>query len=381
MSPSQRLSANERIIVACIVVGGFTLVVLGSAGQEYLYGTMRSGSEKSFWLAVRWPSFFWYGWALLTPLVFAVAKRYRLDGTRTAWKLAMLTLSAIAIVLLHIAFQATVMSLPVYQGLHPDFADAVSFHFYSSISTNLITFGLIVGAWYAGTYYHTLRTREVQQVNLESELARAELQALKMQIQPHFLFNALNGISELMYRDVPAAERMLANLGGLLRTSIDRARDQLVTLEEEMAFVQHYLEIERIRFPDRLQVCVDVDEAVREAFVPSLILQPFAENAVNHGVAALSRPVNVRIRATETDGQLRLEVTDDGPGSPWLPTSEPIDGARGSPTPEVGIGISNVRRRLEHLFGDDHSLRFSNTGEGFTVIVEIPLLLDPVGPA
>jgi LytS/YehU family sensor histidine kinase len=205
--------------------------------------------------------------------------------------------------------------------------------------------------------------RDIQHANLESQLTRAELQALKMQIHPHFLFNTLNGISELMHRDVDAAERMLSHLSDLLRTTIDRSGDRFVRLEDELAFVEHYLEIEQTRFADRLRVQMEVDPGVRDALVPSFVLQPFVENAVKHGAARRSRPVTVTIGALRMDGRLRMSVTDDGPGLPSAPVP--------------GLGISNVSRRLECLFGDDFELRLGEGGPGFAVTIDIPLLSEP----
>lgn len=338
-------------------------MVLVSGGQDYLYDTMRSGNDVSFWRLVRWPGFFWYLWALLTPIVFFAAHRYRLDGGFAWGRLAKLGLACCAVVLAHIVLQVAAMELPFYQHLHPDLADAVSFHFFSSIHTNVITVILLVGAWYAGTHYHSLRRREVQQASLESQLTRAELEALKMQIQPHFLFNTLNGISELMHRDVPSAERMLSHLSHLLRTSIYRSGDPFVPLEDEVAFVQHYLEIEQVRFEDRLDVRFEIDDAARDALVPSMILQPFAENAVKHGAAPLSRPVVVRIRAIAEGDRLVLEVADDGAG---LSSTNGVE----------GVGIENVRRRLDYLFGADYELWLGAERQGFTVRLSLPLRMN-----
>ncbi len=371
---AERQSARHRLLLAGLVVGGFTLVILGSASQEFLYYMMRSGEGTSFWQAIRWPALYWYLWALLTPLVFALAKRYPLGGERIGRNLGLLMIGCVGVFTLHVALQVAAMELPFYDHIHDDLADAVSSHFYSSVQTNLITFWLIVGGWYAGTYYHSARMKEVQNMDLEAQLTRAELQSLKMQIHPHFLFNTLHGISELMHRDVAAAERTISDLSDLLRTSIDHSGDQFVRLEDEMAFVRKYVAIEQTRFEDRLQIRVEVDDEIRGALVPSFVLQPFVENAVKHGVATHSRPVLVSIAAVLRDGRLRLEIVDDGPG-PAAPAAS-------------GVGIDNVTRRLEHLFGDDYALwtgdlsaesgdgRLDSPARGFRVTLDLPLLLN-----
>lgn len=367
-----RASIPTRVLLAGLVVGGFTLVILGSASQDFLYYAMHSGETKTFWPSVRWPAFYWYLWALLTPVVFALARRYPLGGKRSMRHLGVLVVGCIGVFALHVALQVAAMALPFYNHLHEDLADAVSFHLFSSIQTNLITFWLIVGAWYAGNYYHSSRMQEIQNVDLEAQLARAELRSLKMQIHPHFLFNTLHGISELMHRDVAAAERTISDLSELLRTSIDHSSDQFVRLEDEMAFVKKYVDIEQIRFADRLEVRVDVADDVRGALIPSFVLQPFVENAIKHGVATHSRQAHVSIAATLHDGRLRLEVVDDGPGA-----ASPI---------VRGIGIDNVARRLDHLFGKDYELRIAadsardgrleNAVGGFRITLDLPLLPD-----
>ncbi|MGH9752672.1 MAG: histidine kinase [Blastocatellia bacterium] len=180
--------------------------------------------------------------------------------------------------------------------------------------TGLITYAVIVVIFYAFDYYRKFRERELRAAQLEGRLAQAELQNLKTQLQPHFLFNTLHAISVLMQENVPAANRMLVRLSELLRMTLDTAGAQQVTLKQEMEFAQRYLEIEQTRFQDRLSVKTVVDPATLDARVPSLLLQPLVENAVRHGIARRAGAGLLEIRAQREEDVLRLQVRDNGPG-------------------------------------------------------------------
>ena len=215
-------------------------------------------------------------------------------------------------------------------------------------------------AWHermATSYYRESRDRE----QLETKLAQAQLQSLRLQLNPHFLFNTLNGIISLIGVDALAAERMVAGLSELLRLSLRNAGEQEVPLERELEVLRHYLEIQRIRFEDRLTVDLDVDPTAMRALVPNLLLQPLVENAIRHGIAPRAAPGRVLIRAHRGNGILRLVVADDGIGP------------RGGVPLVEGTGLGNTRERLRHLYGPRH--RYSaGAGEhgGFVVEVEVP---------
>jgi LytS/YehU family sensor histidine kinase len=185
-----------------------------------------------------------------------------------------------------------------------------TFHF------GVFTYWVLAGACLGLDVYRRYREREVIASALEAQLARAQLSALRAQLHPHFLFNALNTISALIPRDPSAADRMIERLGELLRQSLEAEGAAEVPLEEELRFLDGYLEIERARFRDRLAVTTRVDRGTMRARVPSLILQPLVENAIRHGVAPRAAPGSVEIRAEHEDGVLRLVVKDDGPGEP-----------------------------------------------------------------
>ena len=224
----------------------------------------------------------------------------------------------------------------------------------------LLPYFAIVAVIHALSYYNKYRARQLKTTRLEAQLALAHLEVLKMQLQPHFLFNTLNAISALMHRDVEAADRMISLLSDLLRFSLEKDNRHQVSLQAELEFLNRYLAIEKIRFRDRLMIDEDVEAPCMMAQVPRLILQPLVENSIKHGIAMRSAAGRISIRARRQGGRLDLQVTDDGPGLPDTSIRE-------------GVGIANTRARLEQIYGDDHhfELRNGHTG-GVQVHLEIP---------
>jgi LytS/YehU family sensor histidine kinase len=228
---------------------------------------------------------------------------------------------------------------------------------------NLLTYWAILGIGYGRQYYRKYRDREIEAAQLEAQLTQAQLQALKMQLHPHFLFNTFNTISSLMHRNVDDADRVLARLGDLLRYSLHNVGVQEVALREELEFLQRYLEIEQTRFEDRLRVRISVDPDALDCKVPNLILQPLVENAVRYAVATQSSGASVEIAAHLVDGKLRMSVADDGPGLP----------ADFNATVDEGIGLRTSRERLQQLYGDRHDFVLRNKSpRGLEVSVTIP---------
>lgn len=240
---------------------------------------------------------------------------------------------------------------------------------------NLLTYWAVVGVSHAFYYYNRYRDREVAASRLEAQLAGARLELLRAQLHPHFLFNTLHAISELMHEDVERADLMLTHLSELLRLALENAGAHEVPLREELDFLHRYLEIQQMRFQDRLSVRVEAEPEALDACVPYLILQPLVENAIRHGVATREAPGRVEVRATRRapgpedpafpNGAahvLRLEVRDDGPGLP----------AGGAGLRE-GLGLTNTRVRLRELYGPAQRCEITNIpGGGLCVSLEIP---------
>jgi LytS/YehU family sensor histidine kinase len=207
-------------------------------------------------------------------------------------------------------------------------------------------------------YFNAYRERELTAAQLEARLAEARLQSLNAQLHPHFLFNTLNGITAFMEKDPKTARLMTAHLGDLLRFSLEHENKQEITLAEDLALLQHYLEIQRIRFADRLTVQMDIAPATLPGLVPSLLLQPLVENAIRHGITPRASSGCIKIRSAQENGMLRLQVRDNGLGlaEGWKP----------------GIGLTNTRERLVQLYNHDHSFTINNTADG-GVVVDIAL--------
>ena len=220
---------------------------------------------------------------------------------------------------------------------------------------------VIVSFVHALTFYRRSEARERQAAELEARLADAKLQALRMQLHPHFLFNTLNAISTLVHKDPRAADEMIANLSELLRATLDTA-EQEIPLRQELAFLDRYLEIQKVRFGERLRVDKQIDAATLDARVPALVLQPLVENALKHGIEPNPGPGIVGIRAARRNDTLQLTVRDNGAG---------MNG--GANSSGGGIGLANTRTRLQELYGQRASLVLHSLAEGGCAVdLEIP---------
>jgi len=224
---------------------------------------------------------------------------------------------------------------------------------------DLFRYGAVVAIEHVIRYAREAREREVAASQLRAELAETRLEVLKRQLHPHFLFNTLNSISMLMFENVQLANRMLLRLSELLRAGLTENSPHEVSLEHELAFLERYLDIERMRFGDRLTIDMNVDPATLGARVPNLILQPIVENAIRYGVAAVDRPAKVAIHAEKQGSELRLHVRDDGPGLPR--------------NARRGVGLSNTEARLRQLYGADQKLELTSPNDGGVLVsIAIP---------
>lgn len=214
-------------------------------------------------------------------------------------------------------------------------------------------------------YYRRYRERELRAAHLEAQLAKVHLQTLKSQLQPHFLFNTMHSISALMFTDVHAADRMMSRLSELLRLSLETTGAQIVTLNRELEIVNCYLDIEKIRFEERMNIIFEVAPEALDAEVPHLLLQPLVDNAVKHGISKLPAGGEIRITVKTNGDELQLEVKDNGPGI-----------RQSGPGPANGLGLRNTRERLESLYGKQQSLEMVCPLEGGVAIrVCIPFRL------
>jgi two-component system LytT family sensor kinase len=318
---------------------------------------------------------YWNLWTCLTPIVLWLGKRFPLEHSLWKRNLPLHLLSFIGIMCVH-SLGAAWLFLKLRPFGPPErvvpFLTQWKGRLLGNSSFAIIIYGGILGAGYAVDYYRKYRERELQASQLEAQLVQAQLQSLRMQLQPHFLFNTLNGIAGLVRnQENKAAVDMISGLSQLLRHALANSDRQEVTLREELDFLELYLDIEQMRFSDRLSVEIKIDPATLEALVPNLILQPLAENAIRHGIARRVSSGTVRISARIQHGLLEINITDDGPG---LKAEADPEGS--------GIGLRNTRDRLERLYGEEYKFDVRNREpRGVEVTLSIPLRFATEQPA
>lgn len=324
---------------------------------------LQLGRESVLWQWLLDYTLGWYVWAALTPLIVWLGRRIRIERSDWAKPLALHFALALVLSLFQISL-AVFFSILVYS--EPITWEYVTGQIVPTIFARLLSqmtvYFVIVGISYAIDYQRQSGERALRATRLEGELSKARLDALKQQLQPHFLFNTLNSISVLMQKgEITLANRVLNDLSDLLRQVLHQEEIQLVTLGEELEFVRRYAAIEQVRYGDRLHVSFAVPEELLQQPVPTFILQLLVENAIRHGVAKKANAGQVRVTASQSGSRLRLSVVDDGVGLEGGSFNE-------------GVGISNARDRLKHLYGDNHSFSISNNeGSGVTALLELPM--------
>lgn len=310
-------------------------------------------------------------WAVLTPGIFWLSRRFRLEGG--TWYRHLLLHLAVA---LAVGFAFDLLGFLTFRAWVLPGAE-IPFSFTGRLLSlffldELIIYLVVLAAGFARDYFLQYREHleetvqlRTQAAELHAQLAEARLQTLRMQINPHFLFNTLHTISTYLERDPRGVRRMIARLSELLRYTLEKTEAKEVPLRQELGFLDGYLEIQAIRFRDSLSVHHDIDAAVLDALVPNLILQPIVENAVKHGVGHLEGEGRIALRAWREGERLHLSVQDNGPG--LAPPS-----GDGAVVPPPGIGLRNTRERLESLYGDEQSLDLA-AAEGGGVVAHLSL--------
>ncbi|HVU18861.1 MAG TPA: histidine kinase [Candidatus Didemnitutus sp.] len=352
---------SRRLVRVLVVAGFWTLVGLAFASQFYLSSNLL-GRPVTWGQAISYSLEDWYAYALLSWPVLVLARRFPPE-TATPWRTAGIHLGAA--MAFSFAFVVLRSAVGVVHNAYIDepssFADVFRPLFVKTFPFNLLVYGVIITVSHAFDYYRKYLERSLQTLELEKHLTEARLQALLRQLKPHFLFNTLNGIASLMHSDVNAADRMLVRLSELLRHTMAQSGAPRTPLRDEFAFLEKYLEIERIRFRDRLGVKVEADPQTLDALVPSLILQPLVENAIRHGIEPHARPGRIILRSAREGDNLLLAVIDNGGGMP--------DGG----FTREGIGLANTRARLAELYGARHRFDLANeAGGGLSIRVMIP---------
>ncbi len=335
-----------------LIAGASVIPATLSAFTSYLNSRFSRGSVD--WGAVIFAGAMWLFFGALTPIIYILAQRYPLTHEAIVRTISAHLTGALV---LCVGWASLGVTLALLLNRRPP-QEPLPRYYISWILTNLpwsvFLYFTVLGCIYAFTYYREAREREAQQSRLAAQLAEARLGALRMQLNPHFLFNSLNAITVLV-RDQHTrdASRMLELLSGVLRQVLQSEKRQQVTLDEELRFIEKYLAIEQVRFSDRLQVRSSIDPNVRDALVPEFILQPLVENAIRHGVAKRSEAGLIEITGHESNGELILSVRDNGPG--YVAASD------------AGVGLVNTRARLETLFGEAGRLEVLSAEGGGTI--------------
>jgi two-component system, LytTR family, sensor kinase len=337
-------------------------VAVAVSAQTYL--SMRDHGHD-FRRIIAWQLCCWLLWAVFAPVLlrrgaaFSEAGRY--------WRaLVGLAVAVPVLIVAHmiIASQLTVVFQPYVPRTTYTFTEALEGHFISLLAIDVLVCGILAAVGYAAAQARRAQALALRESRLETELAHAHLDSLRMEIRPHFLFNTLNSISALIrLKQNDQALKMLVSLGELLRTSIDQAPRQLVALHEELEFVGRYVELQHARFADRVRVRHRFEINCMDVAVPSFLLQPLVENAFRHGAARSSAPCDIEIGARREGEELHVWVADDGAG---LPDGFDVNA-------HAGTGLRNVRSRLAHLYGGAPTLTIgAREPQGTRVDIRLP---------
>jgi two-component system, LytTR family, sensor kinase len=341
---------------------GWTVFALIFTGQNYM--------RQAWWNdTINWKEplvgeLIWaHSWNAVTPLILQLLNRFPLQRKRLSRSIGIHVFAAPFFFVTSSAI--TVIGYGLILGSYPgakSFFDSFRITVIGGFAIGLLIYWLIISISQAINYYRGYRDRELLASNLETRLVEAQLDALRMQLHPHFLFNTLNSISVLMRKDVEAADRMLLQLSSLLRVTLARNAAHEIKLKQELEILERYLEIEQIRFQDRLTVRMQIDPEALDALTPQLLFQPLVENAIRHGIAERETGGVIEVRAERQDGVMRLEVRDNGPGLS-VSRENLIE----------GVGLSNTRSRLGYLYGSAGRLDVCNAeGGGLIVTAEFP---------
>ncbi|KAA0229371.1 sensor histidine kinase [candidate division KSB1 bacterium] len=346
-----------------IVFSAWTLFGLFMTAQVY-FVSLRFGEGMSWQQALFSEMVYAYIWAGLTPLVLKLGQRFRFEQGQLVKSLAVHIPAGILIAILHKAGHGLAMIYYRVQTAGASFTwEAWLQRMMTFLDYGILLYWMILAIAYLFEYYQRFQEKAMRAAQLEGQLAQAQLQALRMQLNPHFLFNTLNAISVLIQKDPVRARQMLGRLSELLRLALDNAGSTFVSLKEELDFLDRYLQIERMRFGERLTVQMNIAEQTLAAQIPNLILQPLIENAIRHGVNEQRGPAVLRISAQRNNGKLNLEVSDNGCGLAQTPAD----------TGREGIGLNNTRARLSKLYGQDYRFELTNAAAGGALaVLEIP---------
>ena len=334
------------------------LAFLGAAGTHVYNVTI--GGPETWAQLLAWYMAISVVWSFLTPPVYALSRRFSFE--RGNWKIV-LPLHILASIVVTCIGASIIVWLEPYVTWTPEAHLPFFPHMLSRAFMDVQRYWYILLITQAIDYYRKYRERELQSSQLEAQLAHAQLEVLKIQLEPHFLFNTLNSIAALARNDGPAAEHMTLQLADLLRFSLDAMGVHEVPLSRELTILQKYIDIQQTRFQDRLQVDMDIAGNTLSALVPNMILQPLVENAIRHGIGPRRAPGLIRVCTRQVFDELWMEICDNGMGLTRF----------GGAVPPEGVGLRNTRARLQQLYNHDHRLTLEDApGGGCVVKIHIP---------
>lgn len=362
--PAEVVAASRT---SWLVVAAWTVPALLATFETVMFARL-GGRPIELWRAFATEAPGWYVWAAFTPVIARLATRAPLVRP-LRWRSIALHVCCCVVVALAAAAVWSILGVVLRPG-PSGFLVSLRNWFVSSLPFTVLVYAAVVGIVYSLTDRARLRIRERDAARLARQLSEAQLASLRMQLRPHFLFNSLNAIMALVRdRENDRAVAALALLGDMLRATLNEGASHEVALAEEVAFTRRYLEMEQLRFGDRLRVTFDVPPSLLDSAVPIFVLQPFVENAIKHGILDRRRGGTIAIAAARNNGTLRLSVRDDGVG---LAPGWDGNGDR-------GVGLANVRSHLAHLYGDAATLRVGPNEDGVGVAVEVTVPLRSQG--
>jgi len=330
-------------VLAWMWLGWTALAMFLAVSSSLTY--LAVGNPPRWSLTIRMALAETYVWAVMAPGIVALARRFPFTRATLPVSLPVHTLAAVVV---------SVVKIVIDRMIRQSLFGIRSYVLISSLAPSLLFYCAIVAAAHGAAYYRASKERELRAAQLEARLAQSRLQVLQMQLHPHFLFNTLHTISELVHEDPETADAMIAGLSDLLREALASGQAREVPLARELDLLERYLDIQRVRFGDRLQIGVEVEPSLANVLVPHLILQPIVENALRHGLMP-GATGTVSISATADEERLRLRVQDDGRGF----------GAGGD---GEGVGLRNTRERLATLYGERGSLHIAPAPAGGAIV-------------
>jgi signal transduction histidine kinase len=371
---------NDRRTLFMIAAAIWMTLALIQVVQSFVFA-QAAGRQWTLVGSIKGGFPWWISWMLLTPVIATLAERFPFTDGRRWQALGKHAMAGIIIAVFQVVAVGAIywFTSGQYLGIATSLGNQVQRFFGSYFLESIVTYAGTAGVFVAIDFARAVRdeavTRaqlEARAAELESSVAQARLDALSMQMNPHFLFNTLTAISGLIAQERRSeAREVIQRLGELLRQSLGNGNGAFSTVAREAALLEDYLYIQRLRFSDRLSASVDIDQEARDVLIPTMLLQPLVENAIRHGVEPREGKGSVHVSVSCEDGQVRISIADSGRGFSL--------GQDGRPTRE-GIGIANTRERLDHIYGPNASLRLGNGASGGAEAVVVLPALTESGP-